>query len=520
MPQYQLGEWLPDQPQIALPGLIEAKNVLPTATGYTSFSSPINLAGVSALSNKCVGADSGTTQGGNIYTIAGSQSEIKVIWNSGDFADATPSGGITGFGSASSQWEFEQYGDRLIALAPGVEPLSVDTESTGPGTSNRFSAVSPNASKATTCTVHKDFLILGNVEGRGNNASAIGTQKAGLHWSAIGDPTNWPTVATQSAIDVQSDFQVLDGSGGDITAIISAGDYVAVLRERQVWRMDYVGGSAFFAFRKIDHSRGCMLPRTAVAVNGVVYFPSVEGFMAFDGARLYSIGEEKIDRTWRATMDFDNTLHCCAAHNAETHSIYWTISSGSGLPSKIFGYRYDMERWFEVDDRETQWVLNTFALNMGGNLDATIANGGLSDQNMDNYTENLDALGADDSTSAMAIFDSSNKLAAYTDSAEPLGGTIVTGDFESPPPTRSVLGYIRPIYEGEGSVSGTAAGRVKPVDTVVYKPLTHVESTGVLAGVLTNRVGGRYLRAKFTTSGGSIENFSGFDAELRQVGTR
>ena len=210
---------------------------------------------------------------------------------------------------------------------------------------------------------------------------------------------------------------------------MAAGDYVAVFRERQVWRMDYIGGSAFFAFRKIDTSRGCMLPRTAVAVNGIVYFPSVEGFMALDGRTLHSIGEEKVDSTWRSLMDFQNTLHCCATHNPETHSIYWTISTGSGLPERVFGYRYDMQRWFDIKESPTQWIFNTYATNMGGNLDVTIANGGLSDQNMDSYTENLDALGVSDSTSALASFDDTNKLAAFTNADSPLTGTIVTGDF-------------------------------------------------------------------------------------------
>ena len=517
MPQFPLGEWLPDQPQIALPGLIEATNVLPTATGYTTFSSAREVGSLDALANDCVGAGSGTTQKGDIYTIAGSSSELKVAWNTAGFSDASPSGSeLSTFDTSSGQWTFDQYGNRLIAIAPGVAPLSVDTSSAKPSTSNRFAALSADCSKARTGCVHKEFLILGNIVGQGSSASAIGTQTAGLHWSAIGNPTSWPQVATSAAIDAQSDYQILDGSGGEITAVVSAGDYVAVFRERQTWRMDYVGGSSFFSFRLVDPARGAMLPSSAVAVNGVVYFPSVEGFMALDGQNLHSIGEEKVDRTWRSLMDFENTKHVCGAHNPETHSIYWTVSTGSGIPTKIFGYRYDMDRWFLIEDQPTQWVFNTFSINLAGNLETPP----LNTQNMDSYNVDLDSLGASDSTSALAIFNTNKKIATYTNASSPLTGTITTGDFESGHPSRAVLNYLRPTYEGQGSVSGNAAGRVSPVGPVTYKPLTAVESTGVLASQATNRVGGRYLRARFSTTGGEIENFSGFDADLRSVGKR
>jgi len=561
MPMMQLGEWLPDQQPIALPGLTQADNVYPTLTGYRSFNGRVPVTGVDALTYTCRGALSGTTQAGAHFTLVGTRvvgsgtgAEIKVIWDSGNWVDLTPAGGLLDTLTTEAKYSFAVYGDRLIAVGEGIAPLTLDTVTSTPaGSATPMVALDANASKADVCAVFKEFLILGNIVGRNNN-SGIGTQRAGLHWSAIGNPTSWPDVGTDLAIDAQSDYQILDGSGGAITDIVPAGEWCAVLRERQVWRMDYVGLPNIFSFRKVDSNRGSLITGAGVAVGGVVYFPSAEGFLAFDGHSLSPIGEEKVDRYWRETQDFENKHSVHSVYNAETESIYWTVATGSDAPTTILAYRPLLQKWFQLTTLSAECIFDAVGSVIGGNLDAapyaTLKMDNAAPDSVLLQDANLDSLGVRIGERSLAAIDNSHRLMVYTDTDNTLKAEITTGDFEAPGGQRGILRWIRPIYDGRGNFSGFAAGRLAPNENPPLQPLTWMDTAGVLSsqstenafvqvGTITQpdpfgvgfgqgqygyyedrprRVGGRYLRAKFV-SVDPISKFSGFDFELRTSGS-
>jgi hypothetical protein len=376
MPMMTLGEWLPDQNPIALPGLLQADNVYPTATGYRSFLGRNTVPGLSALLYPARGALSGDTQAGVKFTIVGTREsgsgvgrEMKILWETGDWKDILPIGGEFTSLADEQRISFATYGDTIFAVGREAKPCFVDTDTNSPSPTNRMAAISSNAPFGDVCAVFKEFLIIGNIEGRGTNIG-IGVQRGGLQWSAIGNPKSWPMVATAAAINVQSDFQVLDGDGGEITAIVPAGEWCAVFRQNQVWRMDYVGGNQFFSFRKIDANRGCVIQGGAISVGGVVYFPSSEGFLACDGSRVTPVGEEKVDRYWRETSDPKSDHNVSAVYNAETESIYWTMTTGSNTPNTILGYRPNLQRWFQLTNQTSQVLFDSVSAVVGGNLDA------------------------------------------------------------------------------------------------------------------------------------------------------
>ena len=476
MPMFDLGEWLPDQQPIALPGLTEVRNAYPTLTGYQSFNGGNTLPGISALTGEVKGAYAGDTQKGVHFIIAGegsgTDSKIKIIYSHGDWVDISPGGTVIDI-SASGKWSFTTYGNRIIACGRDATPVSVDTTTSDPKITHPLSSISADASEADVCAVFKEFLILGNVVGQGVNASAIGTQRGGLHWSAIGDPTNWPAVGTQAAIDAQSDFQILDGDGGEITAIVPAGEYCAVFRKNQVWRMDYVGGTAFFSFRRIDTQRGCIIPGCAVAVGGTVYFPSAEGFMAFNGSELIPIGEEKIDRTWRQTMDFNSKEKVNGVYQAESESIFWTVSEGGGTPVLIYGYRHALGKWFTLEGETAGWLVNTAATVTGGNLD----NDPYASFNLDNC-DPADTPGTNDGTWAVST--------AY------LEGDVVKSALGSPDDVRvyrcstagtSGSGACPLTGEGSGITDGTAVwGYAYDVNTLTALQDSNLDKIGIRDG--------------------------------------
>jgi hypothetical protein len=530
MPMMELGEWLPDQNPIALPGLSQADNVYPTLTGYRSFNGRSAVPGVSAIPFRARGAMSGDTQKGTKFTIVGSCEDsgvgrgVDILWSSGEWIEIKPAGSQLDGMDNTSRMQFSTYGDRITMVGRGIVPCSVNTKLSDPNAStNVMQTLSADASKADVSASFKEFLILGNIEGQGTNASAIGTLRAGIHWSTIGDPTDWPQVGTAAAINKQSDFQALDGDGGDITAIVPAGEWCAVFRERQVWRMDYVGGSSFFSFRKIDSNRGCNIPNAAVAVGGVVYFPSSEGFLACNGSTLSPVGESKVDRYWREGTSSASKHLSTAVYNAETESIYWTMAQGGNTPTTVLAYRPNVGKWFQLTGLTCDAILDSVSSVIGGNLDAAP----YATYKMDNagadptilQDANLDSLGVRSGDRSLAAIDSSGVLHIYNDTEDTLTAELTTGDFEMPGGQRAMLRWIRPIFAGGGTFSGAASGGLNANEEQPMQPLTWMDSTRVLSSQSSEegqvrRVGGRYIRAQFV-SNSAMTKFTGFDFEVR-----
>jgi len=553
MPMMVLGEWLPDQNPIALPGLSQADNVYPTLTGYRSFNGRNPVPGVSAIPFRARGAMSGDTQGGTKFTIVGSAEDggagrgVNILWSTGQWIEIKPSGNELDGMDDTSSMNFAVYGDRIIMSGRGIATSSVDTGSNAPhAVSNRMAGLTNEASQGDVCASFKEFLILGNIHNDGTtNGPIIGTQRAGLHWSAIGDPTSWPGIGSAAAINAQSDFQVLDGDGGEITAIVPAGEWCAIFRERQVWRMDYVGGSNFFSFRKIDGNRGCNVPNAAIAVGGVVYFPSSEGFLSCNGSTLSPVGESKVDRYWREGTSSASKHLSTAVYNAETESIYWTMAQGGNTPTTVLAYRPNVGKWFQLKGLTCEAILDSVSSVIGGNLDAEP----YASYKMDSAAgadptilqdANLDGLGIRSGDRSLAAIDSSGVLQIYNDTVDTLTAELTTGDFEMPGGQRAMLRWIRPIFSGGGTFSGNAAGSLNANEYPPMQPLTWMDSTRVLSSQSAEpvyesfnipdpygigfpsgswydqvrRVGGRYIRAHFV-SNSAMSKFTGFDFEVR-----
>jgi len=367
MPTFPLGEWLPDRSPFELDGLVTATNVVATANGYTSMPQLQTVQTLSALPNGVVGCHRGRTQSGLEYQAAAcaesgtETTTLHVVGDTSDWVDYSQAGDYTT--DPNSDWSFCLYGDDLICTSKGLAPQYKDV-----GTSNDFADLSSHASRAAVVATFKEFTVLGNIIGQNNN-SAIGTQEAGLHWSGIGDPTSWPTVGSDDAVDVESDFQILEGDGGPITDIIPGSDFATIFRKHQIWRMDYVSGSAVFRFRKADDRRGSVFSGAAIAVGGLVYFAAEEGFFAFDGNLVSSIGSERVDRTWKDMVDFGNNRSASVAHDANLRTIFWTVPTGSGNSSILFGYNYALSRWTRIDTTIEHLTSTYGELGGGGNLD-------------------------------------------------------------------------------------------------------------------------------------------------------
>jgi hypothetical protein len=463
-----------------------------------------------ALVAECRGAFRGRTQGGTDFVLAGTEDGL---YESNGFSMDELSA-ITYTLGPTDRWDLDVYGNARFATNK-TDPVQ---RSSAPGVN--FATVSQHASLARALAVVGEFVMLGDIVGQNAN-DVIGTQEGGLHWCAIGDPTDWPTVGSDEAINKQSDYQVLEGDGGPVKQIVAAAEYSAVFRQRQVWRADYVGAPDFWRFRKIDDSRGAVVPGTAIAVGNFVYFLSAEGFLVFNGARTAPIGFEKVDRTILENMDWARAdAHCSVAHNAALRSVVWSLPQNypqGGVINLLLGYNYELQQFWPILE-PNEWVFNapplTEDLSMDGvtygpmDMDVALPTG-LGDQNMDLLG------GGTSERDVLSVFNTAHKVASFSGDGT-LGGTIVTGDFEMPNGRRGLVRGLRPVFQGyNAAVSATVQGR----NIANGYSTSGTANSMKPCGVIPARSAGRYQFASFSTAG-AIRDFQGFDPIVGRLGKR
>src|SRR6185437_12068162 len=189
------GEFLPDQPDIHNPGASVATNVIPkTAQSYGPVPG-LTTSTLNALGARCQGAIGVRDSSNNPFNFAGTATKLyKATSATTSWVDVSST---TYSCSSEEQWRFQQFNDLVIAHQIGDNPQSFTLTS-----STSFGTLSSGAPKARYSAVSKQFLIFGNT-----NDGTNGAKPQRIWWSAIGDPTNFPTVGSSTATTVQSDNQ-------------------------------------------------------------------------------------------------------------------------------------------------------------------------------------------------------------------------------------------------------------------------------------------------------------------------
>jgi len=517
MPDVEFGEWLPDQRQVKTPGLLYVNHMSPSMAGWQPLPKR-ETSEIEALFGEARGVFIGRTQDGEAFFFAATDDKIYQESGSFTWTDRSKVGDYT-LGPVD-HWEFDVYGDAVYATNKN-DPIQ---RAASPG--GTFADISAHAPFAGTIATAKEFLMAGNLEARGNNIGSGAEGEGALHWSAIGDPTDWPTIATADAINKQSDFQILEGDGGPVVQIVDAAEYTAVFRQKQVWRADQVGAPKFWTFRKIDNKRGAVVPNAAIAVGNFVYFLSREGFMIFNGAQTQTIGFEKIDRTVLNEIDWSRAdAHCSVAHLPRLHSVVWSIPMTAGdivfgNYNTLIGYNYDLKQfWHSGESNQRVFAMEPRItdLSMDGatysSLDMDVAlPTGLADQNMDE----LGAGAGQDIV--LSYFNTDNLIRSYSG----IGGdwsTIHTGKFELPEGRRGMIRMLRPSYIAE-DLSNVAIGagvlaRVQPGGPRTSWSFSEMKPSGVCP----QRAVGRYHEGAFVYVG-PVRDCVGFDFKAGRLGKK
>lgn len=441
----------------------------------------------------------GTGSGGTgTYTIDTAHADIAAedMTSSGGGPYNTPA--LTGGGF----WSMTAFGSRVIA-ANGSDPVQTLLL----GTDTRFSDLSADAPVAKYAAAVKDFVFLGNIAGAPYR----------VHWSAIGDPTSWPTAGTTAAIQVQSDYQDLQQSDlGRVTGIVGglAAADGAVFMERGIYRLDYVGTGAVFAFKVAEGASGTRAPLSLVqrpmvtnaGVASVVYYLGETGFMAFNGANAVPIGDEKFDRTVMKLIDPKYVALVTAVADPQSKLILWAFmgTGSAGLYNKLVVYNWALGRATLCDlaDAPAEWFTRSI-YGTGYTLDQLDSFGTL-----DTLPASLDDPLWAGGSLALSSFDTDHKLTAFTGAA--MAPTLETSETQPTPGRRSWVVNARPLIDG-GAATVATGYRDRTTDPVTWGPPVPMNQFGECP----QRATGRYIRHRMALPAGeSFTHLQGLDVDV------
>lgn len=499
----QLGEWAPDRNPIGNgPNLILADDCYPITDGYVAYPALETSVTSGALNAACVGAEYGRRRNdGTPFIVAATASKLYVTDSAGTLTDRT---GTWSLGTTSTA-SFAQYGTKLYASA--IEQIIQVHDLSG---TSAFANLSADAPAARYIAMIGHFLMAGNIIGQGANASAIGTMRDGVQWAAFKNPASWPTVGTDAARAVLSDFRVMPGSGGDVQGVTGGRDFGLILQERQVMRATIAGGDQFFTFTPIDTQHGCDIPTSVVQAGAITFYHSQSGWMACDGATVQRIGHGRVDSFFWSDLDTSVTNLVSAEVDPNRPLVMFAYPGeghGTGACNRILVYNYATDRWSRLATPSVERILAV--QQVGANVDTPVS------ADIDASPFDVDAINYDGKPPIMAAFvPTTHTLKTF--SGTPMSPRITVGDFEPAAGRRAFVRRIRPHTSLSGAAAIRAGVRNRPGDAATYGGWG---VTDAASGSVGTRSAGRYHRFDLYALS-DVGTISGFDADVEVEGMR
>lgn len=496
------GPYLPDQPDLDNPGLVRAINVLPRT--QNSYGPIAALAAVgAALTNRMQGANGFRDSGGNVYPFAGDLSDLfKFNKNAATWDNVSKSAGAY-LTAADDNWNFIRYGQRVIAANGYTDAI----QNFLMGTDSVFSDLNASAApKAKHLGVIGDFVFSGDISGGFPNR---------VHWCAVDDPTDWPTIGSADAAAKLSDRQDL-AVGGAVQHITGAigGSEGAIFLQKAIYRVQFDGPPTAFSFRLVEEDRGVYAKNTVVNIGNFGFYLSEDGFMSFDGTKSVPIGDKKVDKTFFNEVDQEYLYRVLAAADP-INKIYSVAYPGSGntagRPNKILWYDWSIDRWSN-SDIETEFFFRD--LSHGYTLDQLDQFGTL-----DTLPASLDSRIWTGGTLLLSAQGTDKKLARFTGSS--LGATFETAEANGAtlfgkPKERILVNGVRPYIDvPDAKMRVYLKHRDSPGATLSSTSQSEIDADGEAHFTTSSR----YQRAVISLSASSSwSHASGFDYDAQEDG--
>lgn len=167
--------------------------------------------------------------------------------------------------------------------------------SDSPSTAGPYTPVFTLNRPVLCCATVRDFVVVGGTPG---STAGVGDPRVAVRWCAIGDPTDWPTPATDEARAKQSGEQVFPTKYGFVTAIAGNDFFAYVFQEKAITKMTYVGGDVVFTFDTFEEDRGCITMGRVTQIDDKVFFQSGKGYHVLEDGIIADLGYGIVDDTY------------------------------------------------------------------------------------------------------------------------------------------------------------------------------------------------------------------------------
>lgn len=440
------GEWLPDQPDLGGTGLITAKNVLPANGGYTPFFTlDTSLATLPGTVDR---AGFGVRDAGYIYAHAQLTRTLFSSVNGTTFIS---------IGTMPGRASFAQFDNYMMIASDQTAPALHTISSTATLTSLSASITD----RANCIGVVNRFVVIGNLN------DTVNVRYSSIRWSALDDPTNWPTPNSATAIATQAGEQALNSEFGAVMAIHGGDQHAVILQKGAVTRMTYVGPPVVFQFDTIDNTKGLYFDSGSIKVGNLVYFMSSVGFCVTDGTTVRRLGDGKVDRYFWSTYYTNDPRIIRCGHDPSTGLIY-------------FGYNTDLLP-FDID----RVIIYNPATDS-----FTFAN-----QDLATFVTPVSSYSSSNTMKLLAFGIQSNSILGKFEGA-PGTATFETSDVEITSGGRSFVSGVKPHIESSGTAPAVTVRVASRNDLATTPSYTATTTPTTRTGFADFRVDAKYHRAE------------------------
>lgn len=439
-------------------------------------------------------AGSGYTNGTYALTVSGPGS------GTGFAATVTVSGGIL------ISYTITNIGKNY----PQTATISVPAGAGGGTGATITPAIATIAPQGRYIAVVKNFLCIANT-----NDAVNGLQPQAVWWSAINDPTYYPTPGTATAAAFQSSFNNLYGEGGFIQGIVGNLGTAdgAVFMEHAVWRMVYNGPPNTFNFYPAEGVRGTPAPGSIVQLGAYVYYLGEDGFYVFDGTNSQPIGANRVDKTFFADANIADLGNMVGVADPINRMIYWGYTSNAGtlgVLDKILGYNWQLDKWTIITGSKAEYLFRGYTF--GNNVLDVI--GAVS---LDSTTYNMfpmDSPVYSGGTILLSGFNSTGHILGYFNGPN-ISATIETTEKQLYQGRRAQIKNVRPLVDVNSN--GISRTTIAVRDRLGTPPVYNAGNTINFLGTSPQIANGRYIRSSISLSSSDTwTEFQGIEIEATQ----
>lgn len=335
-----------------------------------------------------------------------------------------------------------------------------------------------------TGTAYTEVTPIGAVCGAVNSfivQGGMSDDRYNVRWSAVGDPTDWPTPGTTDASSKLSGQEKLPAKHGWVTGIAGGDFFGYIFQENAITKMTFVGGDVQFSFDIFEEGRGCVKPGHMVQVDDAVFFESDRGYHKVVDGVITDIGAGRTDR--QELIVFEGNLPWeplkTAAVNTARRLVFF--------PNQDYCYNYLTDQWTEVD----------FGLNsapVDGNLVNTHKKNMIIGQSWNSGATGVVEVSSDGTVNPTCTFE--------------------TGAIDLNEGGRVVVTGVRPIVIGGSTVAVRVGVQDDPDDSVSW---TSSSTPQTRTGMAALRAEGRYIRVEVVLTGG-FTTIKGVDVYFQPAG--